>query len=290
MTGPSSGYPEKRKTTRMHTRRHWSYSSISQYLACPLRYYFQRILCLPQPTVGSSLVLGSAVHAGLAVYHQDRKMGREPRRDLIERAYRAAWDRRAGTEIAFKDGETREDLIAQGMALLELYLQEPPPERIVAIEHEMIAPIQNSRGEYLEVPLVAVADLITATDDGLVVREFKTAARAYSESEAAASLQPTCYVNAVEQTFGEPATVGYTVLVKTKVPKIQKLAAARSPEDLGRLGDIVEQIERAVQAELFYPVENQIHCSTCPYRGPCREWGRRQAPTESTLVSIVMED
>lgn len=49
----------------MHHRPHWSYSSISQYLACPLRYYFQRILCLPQPSINSSLVLGSSVHAVL---------------------------------------------------------------------------------------------------------------------------------------------------------------------------------------------------------------------------------
>lgn len=273
----------------MHCRPHWSYSSISQYLTCPLRYYFQRILCLPQPTVGSSLVLGSAVHAALAAYHQDLKVGREPRRELIERAYRAAWDRRDGTEIAFKDGETREDLSAQGMALVELYLKEPPPERIVAIEHDMIAPIHNSRGEYLEVPLFAVADLITATDDGLMVREFKTAARAYSESEAAASLQPTCYVNAVEEAFAEPTSVQYTVLIKTKTPKIQTLAANRTAEDLGRLGDIVEQIERAVQAEIFYPVENQIHCSTCPYRGPCREWGRPKCPPETSLAVAAGE-
>lgn len=272
----------------MHPRPHWSYSSISQYLTCPLRYYFQRILCLPQPTVGSSLVLGTAVHASLAAYHQDLKVGREPRRELIERAYRAAWDRRDGTEIAFKDGETREDLIAQGIALVELYLKEPPPDRIVAIEHEMIAPIHNSRGEYLEVPLVAVADLITATDDGLVVREFKTAARAYSESEAAASLQPTCYVNAVEDAFAEPTSVQYTVLVKTKTPKIQKLDATRTAEDLGRLGDIVETIERAVQADIYYPVETH-HCSTCPYRDPCRSWGRPKCPSETSLAVAAGE-
>jgi putative RecB family exonuclease len=273
----------------VHHRPHWSYSSISQYLTCPLRYYFQRILCLPQPTVGSSLVLGSAVHAGLAAYHQDLKLGRVPRRELIDRAYVSAWERDDGIEVAYKDGETREDLMAQGMALLELYFQEPPPERIIAIEQEIISPVHNSRGEYLEAPLLAVADLIVDTENGLLVREFKTAARSYSESEAASSLQPTCYVNAVQEAYGEPARVEYTVLIKTKTPKIQRLGAERTADDLGRLGDIVEQIERAVQAEIYYPVENQIHCSTCPYRGPCREWGRPKFPEENSLVTIAME-
>lgn len=271
----------------MHRRPHWSYSSISQYLTCPLRYYFQRILCLPQPTVGSQLVLGSAVHAAIARYHHDLKMGREPRREAIHSAYVDAWNERDAATVTFKEGESRSDLMEQGESLVDLYLTQPPPEKIVAIEQEIIAPVHNSRGEYLESPIVAVADLITATDDGLVVREFKTAARAYSETEASASLQPTCYVNAVQEVFGEPATVEYTVLIKTKTPKIQKLNAPRSPEDLGRLGDIVETVERAVQANIFYPVENQIHCSSCPYRGPCRDWGRPKIPPPSSLVETV---
>jgi len=273
----------------MHRRPHWSYSSITQYLTCPLRYYFQRILCLPQPTVSSGLVLGSAVHAALAEYHRDLKDGKVPRRDRLMQAYIHEWDRRDGTEVTFKDSETRQDLMDQGLALVELYLKEPPPERIVAIEEEIIAPVHNSRGEYLETPIVAIADLIVATDDGLVVRELKTAARAYSESETTSSLQPTCYVNAVQEVYGEPTSVEYTVLVKTKTPKLQHLDTTRSSEDLGRLGDIVEAVERAVQANIYYPVETPMNCSTCPYRTPCREWGRSKSLLTTSLVATDVE-
>ncbi len=274
----------------MHRQRpHWSYSSISQYLTCPLRYYFQRIRCLPQPTVSSGLVLGSAVHAALAEYHKGIQNGTGSRRDEIQRAYSESWNERDNSVIAYKDSESRQDLFDQGMALVDLYLKEPPPERIVAVEQPMMAPVKTSRGEYLETPLLAVADLIVAADDGLVVREFKTSARAYASGEAAASLQPTCYVHAVEEAYGEPTTVEYVVLVKTKVPKLQRLDATRSPEELGRLGDIIETIERAVQANIYYPVENQIHCSSCPYREPCREWGRPKIPAESLLPVVDVE-
>jgi CRISPR/Cas system-associated exonuclease Cas4 (RecB family) len=273
----------------MHTRPHWSYSSISQYLACPLRYYFQRILCLPQPTVGSGLVLGSAVHAALAHYHHDLQLNRKPRRDAIRTTFVESWDRRDGTTIAFKEGETRADLMAQGMALVELYLAEPPPERIVAVEQEIISPVHDSTGEYLETPLVAIADLIVDCGSGLLVREFKTSARAYGESEVSSSLQPTCYVNAVQEVFGEPTTVEYTVLIKTKTPKIQKLPVERQQADLGRLGDIVKNIEKGVQAGIFYPVESAMNCSTCPYRGPCREWGRPKLPHEDSTALVPLE-
>ncbi|HWG41281.1 MAG TPA: PD-(D/E)XK nuclease family protein, partial [Gemmataceae bacterium] len=172
-----------------------------------------------------------------------------------------------------------------GSPLIETYLQEPPPQNIIGIEHEIIAPIHNSRGEYLERPLLSVADLITESNEELTVQEFKTSGRAYSEMEAETSLQPTCYVNAAQEAFGQPAIVEYTVLVKTKTPKIQRLKAVRHEDDLARLGDIVENIDRAIEAKVFYPVENPLNCSTCPHRQPCREWGRKEH-TELVQLNI----
>jgi CRISPR/Cas system-associated exonuclease Cas4 (RecB family) len=275
----------------MHHRPHWSYSSISQYLACPLRYYFQRILCLPQPTINSSLVLGSSVHAVLAEYHRMIQQHEPTRIDKLHQVFANTWSSRENqTRISFKDGENPKDTFDQGIALVELYLKEPPPQHIVSIEREIISPVHNSRGEYLETPLVAVADLITADNEELTVREFKTAARAYSEIETESSLQPTCYVNAVQEVFGQPATVEYTVLIKTKTPKIQRLSAARTDADLGRLGDIIENIERAVQANIFYPVESPLNCSTCPFRKPCREWGRSHDHPELVALGTSMAE
>lgn len=263
----------------MFNRPHWSYSAISQYLACPLRYYFQRILSLPQPTVSGSLVLGSAVHEVLAEYHRSIQAQTPVDAGGLHQVFMDYWCRRENeSRLALRDGETSKELIDQGIALVELYLREPPPEQIIGIEHAIISPIHNSRGEILETPLVAIADLITRQADSIAVGEFKTAARAYSELETATSLQPTCYVNAAQEHFGHTATVEYTVLVKTKTPKIQRIKADRTEADLGRLGDVVENIERAIQAKVFYPVENPMNCSTCSYRPQCREWGRSSSP------------
>lgn len=263
----------------MNDRPHWSYSAISQFLACPLRYYFQRVIGLPATTVSSGLVLGSAVHHALAEYHRGLQAGWPVNRDCLHDALVRGWEHReAEGMVIFKSGDSKDDSIALGAALVDVYLQEPPPEKIVQVEQAIIAPMHNSQGEFLETPLVAVADLITTVSDGLKVHEFKTSGRAYSETEANTSLQPTCYVNAVQETFGESARVEYTVLVKTRTPKVQRLEAVRHEEDLGRLGDIVQTIERAVHAGVFYPVESPLNCSSCPHRQPCREWGRTRIP------------
>src|SRR5690606_24653891 len=120
---------------------------------------------------------------------------------------------------------------------------------------EIIAPLINSRGEYLETPLVAVTDLLVTEEDHLKVQEFKTSGRAYGESEVESSLQPTCYVHAVNEVYGQQAKVEYTILVKTRTPKVQRLTTSRYADDFGRLGDLVETIEKAVQLGIFYPVE-----------------------------------
>lgn len=257
----------------MINRPHWSYSSVNQYLRCPLQFYFQRVLKLPQPTVGSGLVLGSSVHAALELYHRSLQDGKPVQSHRLHSVFLDAWQlRETQAEVEYRKGESRDDSIGQGIELVEMYVREPPPQGIVAVEQQMIFPLHNSQGEILETPMVAIVDLLTQTDGELKICEFKTSGRAYGNFEVEVSLQPTSYVNAVWETFGETARVEYTVLVKTKTPKVQRLETARDERDLGRLGDVVQAVERAIQATAFYPVENPLNCSTCPYRDPCRAW------------------
>ena len=268
----------------MRDRAHWSYSAISQYLRCPLQYFFQRILSLPSRSISCGLVMGSSVHAGLAEYHRRVKDQEEIEKEAIFKVFYDCWDEKESHEkILFRDGDNRDDSIGQGINLLETYLQEPPPEKIVAIEQRFLAPLCNSQGEYLETPLVAITDLIKSTDRGLTVEEFKTSGRAYSESEVCSSLQPTCYVHAVQECLGQVPNVEYTILIKTKTPKVQRLKTSRYSEDCGRLGDLVQTIQRAVDLGIFYPVESPMNCSTCSFRQQCRQWGQGSRPQEDLV-------
>jgi putative RecB family exonuclease len=254
-------------------RRHWSFSAINQYLRCPLQYYFERVLKLPQPTVSSGLVLGSAIHAALADYHLNLQRRTPTTIDKLQRVLLAYWTQReAERPIQYKADENRVVQLATGVSLLETYLKEPPPEGIVGVEQRLLVPLVNSNGEYLETPLAAVVDLLTRDERQLKVREFKTSGRAYGEMEVETSLQATSYVNAVWQAYGEWAAVEYNILIKTKSPKFQRLTTARNESDVGRLGDIVENVERAVDQSIFFPIESPLNCSTCPFRQSCRQW------------------
>jgi putative RecB family exonuclease len=273
-------------------RPHWSYSSVSQYLKCPLQFYFERVVRLPRKTVSDAQVLGSALHSALANYHQTPQSGEPVQPDQIQAAYLAAWDEQASLGQIVASGEkTVEDARTVGAALIDVYLKEPSPENIVAVERAMLSPIANSRGDYLEKPILVVADLITRKGDGTPqVGELKTSGRAYSESEVATSHQPTFYANALYEITGEEPSVEYTVLVKTKVPKVQRIAATRTISDFGRLGDIVGVVEQAIGSEIFYPQESPMNCSGCSFFRECRSWTGPEGPQTTKHDVLITEE
>lgn len=270
------------------TRPHWSFSSVSQYMKCPLQYYFERVLKLPRKTKSDALVLGSAVHSALADYHRKLQAGEPVQPHQIHASYLAAWEEQASRGRVVAAGEKSvEDGRNLGIALVDVYLNEPPPLNIEAVERPMLSPIADSRGDYLEKPVLVVADLITRRDDGtLQVGELKTSGRAYSESEVATSLQPTFYANALYERTGEEPAVEYAILVKTKTPKIQRIEAVRTVSDYQRLGDLIGVVERAVAAEIFFPQESPMNCAGCSYFRECREWTGGRVRDEVPRIEI----
>ena len=256
------------------TRPHWSYSSVSQYLKCPLQYFYERVAKLPRRGVTDAQVLGSAVHSALATYHRKLQSGGVVTAESIRQAYLDAWEGQIEDgQVVTMSKKSLGDSRDLGMILVEVYLEQPPSGSIIAVESPMMAPIANSQGEYLEKPLLIVADLVTRQEDGtLKITEIKTSGRAYSKSEVATSLQPTFYANSLYEMVGEEPAIEFTVLVKTKLPKIQRIEAIRTIADYQRLGDLIGVVEKAVEAGVFYPVESPLNCSSCPFYRPCREW------------------
>lgn len=269
------------------TRPHWSYSQLSQYLRCPLQYYFERVAKLPRGPVPVSLILGSAVHYALAEHHEKLKHKRTLSESQRHIAFLEEWNRRTSNDDVDFGSKESSALIEQGKSLIDLWCQEELPGEIVAVEQPFLVPIPCGSGEYLERPLVAIADLIVKVDGRLRLIEFKTSQRSYSRADVDESLQATCYVHAAQEMFGETASVEYAVLVKTKTPKLQRLTTERSEQDVRRLGETIRLIDEAIQAGQFYPNPSPRNCSTCSYRGPCAAW---PASTETVQLDTAFLD
>ena len=279
---PKPSPASNRGTRTTVDRPHWSYSQVSQFLRCPLSYYFDRVARVPKPFISGGLALGATVHHALAEYHRGIQEGRIVEPDQIHAALMQTWGEMENREpIQYRDGEDRTKLVDQAVALVDLYVKEPAPECVVAVEEPLLVPLFNSRGEALEKPLLAIPDLITRDNGELTVTEFKTSGRRYGELETDASLQASCYAHAVQDRYDEQPRVRYTILVKTKTPQIQHQETVRNEADVTRLGDVVQAVERAIEAEAYYPVESPMNCSGCPFFKPCKEW--HGCPTRKTV-------
>ena len=287
----SAKSPVKRRPGRKtFARPHWSYSQLSQFQRCPLRYFFQYMARLPLTSTPGTLALGSAVHEGLAEYHTILQAGEAATTEHAITAFQDSWKRSEGERpIQFRSGERRETVIDLGVALLEKYCNEPPPENIVAVEEAMIVPLCTSDGHILEKPLVAVVDLLTHEENGLVINEFKTSGRKVSENEVATAAQASCYAHVIRERYDQSASVRYTVLVKTKTPYVQRIETTRSESDLTRLGDTFLAVEQAIDAKAYYPIESPMNCTSCAYREPCREWQGKATTTHLIQLNAESE-
>lgn len=268
---------------------HVSYSAIAQYLRCPLQYYFQRVLRLPIDRVVSGLVFGGSVHAALANYHRQLQQLETGRAGVVQRedVYRALLDeytrREQQARVVYSSGESRLGLIDEAMSLVEMYLATEPPAGILHVEQWVSAPLVTSTGQVLTTPLAAVADLVYGDVRQPIVRELKASRTPYRYADVDTALQGTCYAHAVEQTIGIRPRVEYAVLLRTQAPQLQTLFTSRRPEQMTRLADLVSTVQKAIAADVFFPIESSFNCSGCPFRSECREW-RPVSPQERALV------
>lgn len=104
---------------------HISPSSAKSYLACGLRFHFERVLRLKRP-VSPALHLGKAVHAALQAFHLARWRGGDDSPDAVAAAFRSAFRSLELEEpVDWKDERAPDLAIADGLRVLATYLDSP---------------------------------------------------------------------------------------------------------------------------------------------------------------------
>lgn len=254
-------------------REYLSYSAISLYQSCPLRWFFKYVAGLPEETISASLVLGSAIHAALQRHFEELLAGNPPPtlEELLE-TYRVSWAEREGQEITFTKGDTKATLTDLASRMLKAFQRSDlanPNGTIVAVEEELVGDLVAGCPS-----LLARLDLVVNTNDEILVTDFKTTRSRWSSEQAEnAATQLLLYQN-LAQTLGHGKRVRlqFGVLTKTKAPFVETHAVANDPHKISRVYAIVERVWNAIRGGHFYPAPSPLSCGTCPYRQPCREW------------------
>src|SRR5207244_1705392 len=102
---------ENRHALKTGGRDYLSYSALSLFQTCPLRYFFRYVAGLQERTVSASLVFGSAMHR--AVQHHFEQLlagGPPPDLDKLLTVHQDAWRARDIQAVRFDNGTTLDSL------------------------------------------------------------------------------------------------------------------------------------------------------------------------------------
>jgi hypothetical protein len=140
---------------QMTGRDYLSYSQVSTFCTCPLRWYFHYVLALPQEQVGASLVFGGAIHKAIEFYYDAQMIGDDPPDvDRLVEVFDQACKREQSAPIRFGKGETWDTLHEMARRMIDWKSKPDLPANV----HATNALCNLQDGEYQ----IAESELLTA--------------------------------------------------------------------------------------------------------------------------------
>ena len=262
---------------------HLSYSQISTYLGCGLKYRFNYVEKRPYERISASLFLGSAIHLAIERYYQTIR-NKETREQLsvleemVEHSLAVDCDLTDVPVIFKQEAPDRQSLINQGKGLIRMFYEsvDLTGYEIVSVEMPVSARIYNEEGEPTDFRLVGAIDLLLRDENGeLVIVDNKTAARAKSQADVDEDLQFSAYSFLLVSTGIAFARSNIKcrmdVLRKTKTPKLEQYHSIRTPDARLRFSKIANAVLAGISAGVFIPNSGWL-CADCQFSNACRQW------------------
>lgn len=200
-------------------RDYLSYSAITTYQGCPLRYFFRYIAGLPERIVSASLVFGSAIHRAAEFHFNELLAGNEPPplEALIgeyDRHWREA-DLQAVQLGKDDDIESLGGLATKMLGAFQTSSLADPAGRIIGVEEEFRGAVISGCPDVL-----GRIDLLVETAEELVVTDLKTSRSRWSREQADDSAGQLLLYHELVRDFAPRKRVRlqFAVLTKVKEP------------------------------------------------------------------------
>lgn len=246
-------------------------SKIQTYMTCPLSYYFRYVEKI-QTIKNGRAWMGSAVHKGIetAYNKQNNQAGIEE----YLKSFRAQ-----DQEINWQEEEPI-NVEKEGLNLLQVYLESKTFKnlKILNTEYEIFIPF--SIAENLKtIQFIYDSDtqdsnkihciLDAATKNGII--DWKTTKRKWTQDQIERNIQFNIYALAFLYLNGQQEVpIQAHILISKKEPEIQILETKKTQEDFKITRQIIFQIIKAIQNEIFYPNPNMLCENYCDYKSLCR--------------------
>lgn len=249
------------------THDHLSYSQISAYLACPLRYKFQYVDGVPPAFTSAPFAFGVAIHEAAAAFYQTRLEGEQLRPDEMVDVYADCWRRQE--RVRFFNGDSERSLMEKAKLILSVFHEcFDPSVSILGVEEFFELPIGGLP------PFQGYIDLIEQSAGGqITIVDLKTASKKLPEANVHTNLQLTAYsLGAAALGFDARAmNLRLDVLLKTRSPEMLRYETTRSDDDRHRFVKTLHGVWHGIHKNIWFPREDW-HCAQCAWSTSCPEW------------------
>jgi len=249
-------------------------SKIQTYMTCPLTYYYRYVEKIPTITNGRAW-MGSAVHYGI------EQTFKEKNNQAGYEAYLKKF-RTQEKEINWQEEEP-EAVEQEGLNLLKRYLVSSEFNNLKIIDTEIniniifriepenkrivfLYPLKDSE-ELNSDKIICYLDAIT--QDGIV--DWKTTKKKWTQDQIERNIQFAIYALAYHYLSGLiEIPIETHVLISKKEPELQVLKTNKTQEDFEKIKNVIYQIVKAIDNEIFYPNPNMLCENYCDYKSLCR--------------------
>jgi len=253
---------------------HLSYSQVSQYLQCPLKYRFAYVDCLEPEFTPAALAFGAAMHSAIGCFLQSTLEASPFRPDQLLDIYQEEWKGCEGPGIRFTHRDSESALAKKAKSLLTLFVENHDPNtEVIAVEERFTVDLTEIVPDHQwEVPVFqGIVDAVLKENGSTVVVDYKTSAR-----------KPDSQVNAMQLVAYSVGSIGlgydpneldyrFEYLVKTTNPELVPFPVTIIDNDRSRFLKLLTRVDKAIGSSIFYPIPGYL-CSSCGFQSRCREW------------------
>jgi CRISPR/Cas system-associated exonuclease Cas4 (RecB family) len=249
----------------------YSYTQVSQYLACPRRYRYRYLDGWKEKDTRAAMLFGRAFEQALSAYFQ---------RDDAGAVLFREWAAYKDSALAYSNGTTWDRMLQQGIQLLERFAQD---DRIRICQPRKNLQIKFTRSLRKGDDFIAYVDAIGHLDGTRCLMEWKTTSSRYPEEpQGLLMLDPqlVCY-----SWITGISDVAQVVFVRKRLVEVQYFRTAITDEQREEFGQLVDDTIRRIESAQFLAHSGvrfpQNPCTSCPYVGLCLG---QQELVDATLV------
>jgi len=250
---------------------HLSASSIASFIDCGLSYRFSKIDKLPIEFEADSLLFGSAIHLVLAQYFEEKMIGNSLPLKEMQQEFEDQWSDAAeeNENIRYSRGKDFQSLMLLGKELLAVWYHKRKDDKfkILGVEQAFSFKIPG-----LPLPIIGAWDVLEEDNSGtLIITDFKTAGRSYSNDEVDKNMQLTIYQMAARASgySDRDILLRFDCLLKLKKPQVKEYWSVRSDIDERRMLKKIHEVWKGINSGVFIPNDNSWKCGGCAYKNAC---------------------